>query len=195
MLIPRYIDGFSLIELLISIAIFTLLITMGAPSFSQWIQSTQNRTAAESILNGLQLARTEAVRSNNTARFCLTDANGGVTWTVASGVAAGCPISPATQLYMRDASDGGVNARVGVATAAGATGTALSSGTGLPAGVTFDGLGRVLAANVGTDIARIDVTNAVRSDARRLVILIGAGGQIHMCDPQLQLVNTPQGCQ
>jgi len=193
MLILRKIGGFSLLELLISIAIFTLLFVMGAPSFSQWIQNTQNRTAAESILNGLQLARTEAVRHNAPVRFDLTDGIGNVTWQVTCvTVTDNCP---GGNLYQRSASDGSINARAGIATATGALGTALSAGTGLPDGVTFDGLGRVVTANIGADIARVDITNAARTDARRMTILIGAGGQVRMCDPMLYIASSPQGCQ
>ncbi len=192
MLILRKSGGFSLLELLISIAIFALLFIMGAPSFSQWIQNTQNRTAAESILNGLQLARTEAVRHNAAVRFDLTEGTGAVSWVVACVTAAdNCPGA----LYQRNANDGSINARAGIATATGALGTALSAGTGLPQGVTFDGLGRVLTANIGTDIARVDITNAARADARRMTILIGAGGQFRMCDPSLNIASSPQGCQ
>jgi hypothetical protein len=73
--------------------------------------------------------------------------------------------------------------------------TALSAGTGLPAGVTFDGFGRAPAVNGGTDIARVDVTNAISANARRMVILVSAGGQTRMCDPGVLLAHNPQGCQ
>lgn len=184
-------DGVSLIELMIGIAIVSLLLVMGAPSFSLWMQNTQTRAAAESILNGLQIARTEAVRRNANVRFSLTDAAGGAAWSVGCvNVTAGCPAN----IQSRSAGEGGTNARVGIAVAVGALETPLAAGTLLPAGITFDGLGRVPAANIGTDIARIDVTNAVSVDVRRMVILVGSGGQTRMCDPALELATNPQGC-
>lgn len=186
-------DGFSLIELMIGIAIISLLTAMGTPTFSLWIQNTQNRTAAESILNGLQLARTEAVRHNAGVRFNLTNADGEVSWTVTCApVTINCP---AVNLHESKAGNGGVNARAGIDVETGTLGTALSAGHGLPAGVAFDGLGQVPAANIGADIARIDVTNIVMADARRMVVLVGAGGRIRMCDPALALSTSPQGCQ
>ena len=60
--------GFTLVELMIGIAIVGLSLVMAAPSFSSWIQSTQIRTAAEAVQNGLQLARGEAVRRNRIDR-------------------------------------------------------------------------------------------------------------------------------
>lgn len=187
----------SLIELMVAIAIVSLLMVMGAPSFNQWIQNTQTRTAAESVLNGLQLARTEAVRRNANVRFNLTDATGGVAWSVTCvTVTADCP---AGNIQSRSAGEGGTNARVGAAFATGALGTPLAAGAALPAGVTFNGLGRVPTLNPDgsindDDIARIDVTNAVRTDARRMVILVGTGGQTRMCDPAISLATNPQGC-
>lgn len=197
MLIPGKQNGVTLIELMIGIAIVSLLMVVGVPSFSLWIQNTQTRTAAESIQNGLQIARTEAVRRNMNVRFSLADASGAVAWSVdCVNVTADCPAG----IQSRSGGEGGVNARAGVSVAAlpspipvGHFNTALASGAGLPAGVTFDGIGRVPIANVGTDIARIDVTN-VKAGVRRMVIVIGTGGQTRMCDPAIALATNPQGC-
>ena len=59
-------------ELLIGIAIIGILLALAAPNFAVWIQNSKIRTAAESIQNGLQLARAEAVRRNAQVRFQLT---------------------------------------------------------------------------------------------------------------------------
>lgn len=193
MLNPTRQFGVSLIELMVGIAIVSLLMVMGAPSFSLWIQNTQVRTAAESIQNGLQIARTEAVRRNVNVRFNLTDAGGMAAWSVdCMNVTADCPAG----IQSRSGGEGGTNARVGISVDAAipVIGTAITAGTGLLAGVTFDGLGRIPTANVGTDIARIDITNAARADARRMVIIINTGGQTRMCDPAIALAANPQGC-
>ncbi len=198
MLIPARQVGVSLIELMIGIVIVSLLMVMGAPSFSLWIQNTQVRTAAESIQNGLQIARAEAVRRNANVRFNLTDAGGTVAWSVdCVTVTADCPAG----IQTRSGGEGGANARIGVSVAALPSpipanhfNTAIAAGTGLPAGVTFDGIGRVPVANVGADISRVDITNTARADARRMVVIIGAGGQTRMCDPAIALATNPQGC-
>ncbi|MHB1591057.1 MAG: GspH/FimT family pseudopilin [Sulfuricella sp.] len=184
-------EGVSLIELMIGLIIMAILLSAGLPAFSLWIQNTQNRTAAESILNGLQLARTEAVRRNANVRFDLTDATGLVAWNV------GCVTATTNCLatiQSRSGSEGTSNARVGISTATPppAFSTAIAGGTGSPAGVTFDGMGRVPSANIGTDITRIDITNASAAAARRLVVTVGSGGTIRMCDPALSA--NPQGC-
>ena len=65
--------GFTLIELVIVVAISGVLLALGLPSFNVWTQNAQIRTAASAVQNGLQLARGEAVRRNALVRFQLTD--------------------------------------------------------------------------------------------------------------------------
>lgn len=190
--------GLNLIELMVGISIVAFLLAAGMPSFTRWLQDAQNRTAAESVLNGLQLARMESLRRNTPVSFSLTDATGKVAWTV------GCKVvrtdCPAT-IQRRVAQEGGGNARVGISKTALVEplqqdhfASAIAAGTGLAASVTFDGLGRAPGAGTGAEIARIDITNAKLAGARRYVVTVGAGGQVRMCDPALALASDPQGC-
>lgn len=190
----RHARGVSLVELMIGLAISGMLLAAGAPAFIRWIQNAQNRAAAESILNGLQLARAEAVTRNTLVRFQLTDGSGMVDWNV--GCVAVTPECPAS-IQRRSTGEGARNARVGVSTAdipnpvpPGYFSTPIEAGTGLVADASFDGMGRPLVAGV----TRIDITNAASSEARRYVVTIGSGGQIRMCDPALAFSTNPQGC-
>jgi len=197
MLIHRQ-RGVTLLELMLGIVLMAMLLAMAVPSYTSWIRNTHNRTAAESVLNGLQFARNEAVRRNTLVRFNLTDSSGAVAWTV------GCVVVSATcpaVIQSRTADEGSDQARVGVnkdviptPTPATQFDVALSAGSGLKAGVTFNGFGRVPNDNVGDDFTRADVTNVVSSSARRYVVLVGAGGQIRMCDPKRPFASDPQGC-
>lgn len=197
MLIQRQ-RGFTLLELMIGLVIIAMLLLMGIPAFSIWIQNTQNRSAAESMLNGLQLARAESVRRNAIVRFNLTDASGVVAWNVGCvTVTASCPAT----IQSRPAAEANGKARVGISTVtipvpapAGHFATPIAIGTELPAGVSFNGLGRVPNANVGDDITRIDVTTNGVTSGKRYVVIIGTGGQIRMCDPALVFSANPQGC-
>lgn len=183
--------GLTLIELMIGISILAFLLAAGMPSFTRWMQDAQNRTAAESVLNGLQLARMESLRRNAQVRFKLTDSTGKVAWEVGCvAVTANCPLV----IQSRQAQEGGGNARLGVAKVASPYGTAIGAGDGLLASVAFDGLGRAPLAGQGAEIGRIDITNANLSKARRYVVTIGSGGQIRMCDPALSFPSNPQGC-
>lgn len=203
MLKPRHEQqGLTLIEFVIGVAIIGILFMLGAPSFSAWVQDTQIRTAAQSLVDGLQLAHAEAVRRNTPVRFNLSDTTGAglVDWDVCAVAASPCPA--ASIIQRRTNSDGSVNARIGVyETDDGLPHTnyaaAVAAGTELPNRVTFNGLGRDVTANNCNDdnITRIDVTNAVAPSAHRLVVEISCpSGSIRMCDPALALALNPQGC-
>ena len=63
--------GFTIIEVMISLVVIGVLLALGAPGFIEWLQNQQIRAAAEATLNGLQVARGEAVRRNTPVRFQL----------------------------------------------------------------------------------------------------------------------------
>ena len=65
--------GFTLIELVIVMAVMALLFFVGLPGMTTWIQNMQIRTSAEGLQAGLQLARAEALRRNTPVRFQLVD--------------------------------------------------------------------------------------------------------------------------
>ncbi len=76
--------GVSLIEMVTVMAIFAILTGLAVPSFSAWMTNVQIRTATESIQNGLQLARAEAIRRNNPVMFWLSSGTNPLTgdWLV-----------------------------------------------------------------------------------------------------------------
>jgi len=177
--------GFSLIELMIAVVIFGIVAALAMPSYLVWIQNTRIRAAAESIQNGLQVARAEAVKRNARVQFTL-----GVNsaWTV------GCnPVVPDNNgdgiddcpavIQRREAKDGS-SADITVAT--------------VPAGsnvVEFNNFGRVNAAPV--PFVQVDLDSAVLppADSRNLRVTLGVGGNVRMCDPELALSLTdPRRC-
>jgi type IV fimbrial biogenesis protein FimT len=164
--------GVTLIELMVALVIAAILFGIALPSFRTWIQNTQVRTATESIQNGLQLARTEAVRLNADVQFGM-DAGSGWTVQVVGG----------TVVQTRLSSDGSVNAAV-APSPAGAT------------KVTFGGLGRVKAnADATASLTQLSVTSTMLSagETRQLNVTVGSGGVIKMCDPAYAS-GTPQAC-
>ncbi len=201
-LTPRRQSGVSLIELSIALAIFGVLIALGAPSYRSWLQNAQIRTAADSIQNGLQLARIEALRRNTRVRFALTDSSAASVsdWQVCiyDPVTAGpLGLNCGTILHQHGGAEGTPNAQVGADVNIGSFATPFNPGDGVPGYVTFDQFGRVPTAP-GGDLVRIDVRNTTipASDERVLTLLINAGGQIRYCDPKLsaQTPANPQGC-
>ena len=188
--------GFTLIEALIAMVVLGFLMTAALPMYTQWNQNLQIRTAADSIINALQSARNEAVRLNQPVRFDLTEV-GGTAWRVCPWDVANNDCVVGANKQLRDSTEGGQNAKVGgtsIPAVAAAYATPLNPGDGLPAGVTFNAMGR--SGNPGLDLLRIDVRNPLLSaaDERRLVILLSVGGQIRMCDPQHNRASNAQGC-
>lgn len=186
--------GVTLIELLIGMAILAITLTFAMPNYAAWMQNLQVRNAAQSIVNGLQLARAEALRRNTLAEFRLTDAGGQSGWTVNVDNPAVGGIAYTIPVQSRSGLEGSANARIATTTVspqtAATTAVALAAGSGLGASVAFNALGRVVGA---TPVSRIDVLNPSLAGARRLVILISVGGQTRMCDPALAAPN-PQRC-
>lgn len=189
--------GVTLIELVIGLAIIALLMAMAIPGFQAWIQNTKIRTTAESIQDGLQLARAEAVRRNTLVRFQLMStadancalSNTGTNWVVSRADATGqCNIAPSDTvnpmtIQGHSSTEGATNITVNATDAAG--GTAYM--------IIFNGLGRVTANDDGsTSINRVDISSAVLAppNSRPLRVVIGTGGNIKMCDPSVVAPDT-----
>ncbi|MBV8208658.1 MAG: GspH/FimT family pseudopilin [Burkholderiaceae bacterium] len=198
------IRGFTLIELAVALAIAAVLLSQAVPMFSTWMQNVQVRTATESIQNGLQLARAEALRRNRSVMFWLT--SGGnppqADWMVgcmnpfnSNGAgpvpeAAGdCPGSatggaPFNWIqYHLAANEGTPLAQVNSVDANGAPTSV----------VTFNSLGMVLPSNLDNTTAIATINVSIPNNARPLRVTVSSG-QIRMCDPALLLANDPRGC-
>jgi type IV fimbrial biogenesis protein FimT len=189
--------GFSLLELMIAIAIASLLMMLGAPSFVLWIQNSQTRTAAEAIQNGLQLARAEAVKRNGRVQIELCGLPNS-SWQIEAitntaaveaqsfACPAAVPVAGEVRIQERSAQEGSSNTVVSVTRSDASTATTGS------AMLTFNGMGQVTTnSDTSAALTRVDVTNP-RGD-RPLSITINAGGSIHMCNPSLPS-SDPQGC-
>lgn len=163
--------GLTLIELMIGVVVLGILAAVAVPNFRTWMQNTQVRNAAESITNGLQRARAEAVARNTNVEFVLTADS---SWVV--------QLVGGANIETRSRNDGSKD----VAIAAVAADLATPATT-----ITFNNFGGV-AANVdgSASLAQIDFTTADTS--RPLRTTIGVGGNAKMCDPHLS--SGPRAC-
>jgi type IV fimbrial biogenesis protein FimT len=160
--------GFSVLEVMVVVAIIGILLSVGVPSFFTYTQNMQIRSAAEQITAGLAIAKNEAIRRNSQIELALSNNTG---WTVTEVTSGGTR----NVLQTRDANEGSVNV----------TSVVLPAGT---LAVTFNGMGRVVSVNDdGTPpLTQIDLTNLMIStatDRRNLRIVIPIGGAVRMCDP------------
>ena len=202
--------GFTLVELVITMAVLAVLLALGLPSFNIWTQNSQIRTVAGAIQNGLNLARAEAVRRNSLVRFQLTSSiddnctisTTGNNWlvsfddpTTACGHALFSEAFPASDttnnpppriIQMRPAAEG--NSRVSI--------------NADSAVAIFNGFGRLapvppatVAVPLSIDIDSIngDGNCDTAGTSRCLRVNVTIGGQIRMCDPMLPS-GDPQRC-
>ena len=64
--------GFTLIELMVTISVLAILITIAIPSFTATINRSRLAASANGLVGGFQLARSEAVRGGGRAVLCPT---------------------------------------------------------------------------------------------------------------------------
>jgi type IV fimbrial biogenesis protein FimT len=66
--------GFTLVELLVTIAFAAILLALAAPSFKRTIQSNNMSSAVNTFMTDLRYARSEAIRRGGHVILCRTDA-------------------------------------------------------------------------------------------------------------------------
>lgn len=196
--------GFSLIELMVTMAILALVVMASMPSFSTWMRNTQVRTAAESLQAGLQKARAEAVRRNEPVSFWLvanavptvldascTLSTSSASWVVSINSPAGmCDSAPsntqAPRLIDRHPR-GESGSQVTVSVFAEDCVTPVNSSQ-----TRFNGFGQVV--NPGEAIRCLLVDHISGLEVRRLRIAISNGGSVRMCDPAVTSDADPRKC-
>lgn len=67
-----FVSGFTLIELVVTIAIAALMLTLAIPSFESVINSNRLTAAANETMASLQAARMESIRRNRRTVLCLS---------------------------------------------------------------------------------------------------------------------------
>jgi len=168
--------GFTLIEIFIALLIVALLFLIGMPSFTSFLRNSEIRSTAESIINGLRAATSEAANRNKKVTFEFASATG-ADWS----------------FWVFD--DDGVTKKTIQSYSKKEAGSSTKI-TLSPAGqlmVTFNGLGRVDIdpASPNNHIRQIDIDSVVAGEARPQRIIVDdpnppAAGKprgLRMCDP------------
>ena len=161
----------TLIELVITVSIVAILASIATPSFTSFLRNTEVRGSSESLLQGLQFARTEAVRRNQ--RVCFDWSGVGTGWTVSNGCAIAPGSVPASNVIQKSPNREGSVASV----------VAVTPGDGLR--VTFNAFGRVIPNTAGGNtVLRFDITAGGAPMQRRILVSSGDfSGRVFVCDP------------
>jgi len=191
--------GFTLVELIVTVAIMAILAALATPSMIGWVRNNKIRTVSDSLQNGLRLAQTEATRRNRQIVFSLT--NDKPTSSTYTAVANGSNWAINTVTLM---TDGEVSefVQAGILRDVGTNVTV----TG-PKSICFNSLGRLVAnASPGVTGAEcvappaagysydIQMSDVVEGD-RPLRVTVALGGQLRLCDPARTLSDSqPDGC-
>jgi len=188
--------GFNLIEILVALTVLGVLIALGAPSLAEFLQNQQVRAATEAVVNGMQVARGEAIKRNLAVQMVLEPPTSG--WTICEATVEPCDSTTlgtdaTLVIQSRSPDEGTSNANVTPVAADLAT-TAIA--------VTFSPLGSVVTNfNASPTLARVDVINtrnaciADSGPMRCLRVVVTGGGSVRMCDPTPGIIAPdPRAC-
>lgn len=174
-------SGFTLIEMMIVMAVIGILAAFSLPSYREWMENTRIRTMTESVQTGLQKARVEAIKRNATVQFVL---GANASWTIGclpADVSAECP----AEIEKKEVAEGASSTINLVATPAGAT------------TIEFSSLGTVRPNPPAVEVpfTQLNITSSSAGDKRPLRIILGVGGVARACDPYPGLSATdPRKC-
>ncbi len=195
--------GFTMIEAMVTLAVFAILVALGVPEMSTWIRNNKVRTVTDSLQNGLRLAQAESLRRSRQVVFSLTNSTTPQAIPLPAAVNG---TSWAIWALPSIAGEAPIFIQSGVLSNASANVTVNSNGVST---VCFNSVGR-LVANAGANVIAITGGDAcIQPNAppvqtfnittpgadRPLQVNLGLGGQVHMCDPNVAISDAhPEGC-
>jgi len=95
-------SGFTLIEIIVTLAIAAILLTLAVPSFHGFIKDARLTTTSDDLVHSLALAKSEAVKRSTAVSVCASDTG------------TSCTVTPWHEgwIVFTDASGGGLVAGV-----------------------------------------------------------------------------------
>lgn len=159
-------QGFTLIELMVGLALTVFLLMLAMPSISTYIMDSKIRAAAQAYHDGAQLARAEALRRNTFVAIGLKDS--GRSWEVKDG----------DTLIAEKAAESSAGLKVKAE----------------KTGVCFDSRGRASEGN-RVDFESVNRGCMAKQGKQRcLRVLIAPGGQVRLCDPAVSAEGDNRKC-
>lgn len=182
--------GFTLVELMIAIAVLVILTVLAAPGFASYFDKSRVRGAADDVVNLMAQARQAGVKFDRGVR--VSDVGGGATWCLGANQAAVPaaldPVLAPTACDCTKADKCIVDGQRLVVSSADHQGVTLTSG---PADLDFDGrLGiRNDASIADADASSFDLTS--QSGKFVLTVAVSPLGQATVCSKQGNILGYP----
>jgi type IV fimbrial biogenesis protein FimT len=191
--------GFTLIELVVVIALLALLFGLTVPSLAEWVRNARIRSTADSLQNAVRVAQAESLRRNRSIILFRTNAQppaigsvaaaNGRNWSIqtiarfddvaAELIESGTLVEPQSGIDVAGPTALCFNSNGRLVTNASATGP---TGTGVPSGT------------CNAVDSWYDFTMPSATAARPLRLRVTLGGQVRMCDPARSITASPDGC-
>jgi type IV fimbrial biogenesis protein FimT len=187
--------GHTLIEVVVGLAILGIVLGVGIPNLTAWVITNKAKAASEFYLDGMSMARRQAVAHNARSRFVLTpNANGQYDWQI--DLCFPVPATPCTD----DAGNWSTTGAVASGDPEGDTGlkSVFRSATALPPAdvltpsvapaaadsVYFTELGWV-DTTIGARLTRLrlDPSAALAGSVRPAALSVTLAGMASKCDP------------
>jgi type IV fimbrial biogenesis protein FimT len=178
--------GFTLIELLVGMTIAGVLLALGVPALSTYLQNSKLTNAANVYYGAVQTARTEAIRRNVPVQFVLTSASG-----TGSAMATAAADPAGLNWVVRAASGASFETVETKGDAEGSAGVTISASgpAGFDGTIAFNGFGApVPPASYTIDIKNPAAGNCAAASGpsgpmRCRRIVVSPAGRVSACDP------------
>jgi type IV fimbrial biogenesis protein FimT len=182
--------GFSLIELMITVALIAILLLAATPSIQVYLENRKIRNVAESIVAGMQKARTHAVINGRPTEFALNTGTGA--WVINDFDATRIPQWQTVELFVFG--PGGHNWTSIQINNVFLTDLTVST----TPRITFNSIGRVMPNNLRAPIPPLQRLDVARTTAMADVLLLrveaNAARGIRVCAPHLDGTGDSRAC-
>ena len=166
-------NGFSLIELMVSVGLMSFLLVLAAPSYSAWMANMRVKSIAEGINTAILQAKSEAIRRNTPV---ILELNADSSWQIKV-------LNTNSVVNQKGAQEFSAT-------------TAIEMVPNDSNSITFNGFGFVVPNTDGSStLTNVNINTTSSFDGiKNLRVNVGAGGSSFVCDPAIADSNNMSYC-